>query len=237
LFPHDKVFALPQAAFSILILAYFELKTPLPAFSTQSVSEEDTFGNENHVCSGSRRRKKYLHQAILFENGNVENLHPEQPLSLKMQVELRCQSTCLNCGLHASSPASRHTSANEGCRALQPCPIPPLLHHIWRCTARPTSPRLLPISVHSQGHDYSCSEMEVFSSAGPLFSQPPPSGRAWPGGLPTAWKSRAGHAMPCYALLASCHHPARESLHNRICLLTGNRHAACRPLTRAAHRR
>ena len=143
MFPHDKVFALPQAAFSILILAYLELKTPLPAFSTQSVSEEDTFGSENHVCSGSRRRKKYLHQAILFENGNVENLHPEQPLSLKMQVELRCQSTCLNCGLHASSPASRHTSANEGCRALQPCPIPPTAAphlEIHSQTNQPSSP-------------------------------------------------------------------------------------------------
>ena len=55
------------------------------------------FGSE--VRSDSRRRKRSCIKLYSSEQRNVENPHPEQPLGLKMQVELRCQSPCLNSGI------------------------------------------------------------------------------------------------------------------------------------------
>lgn len=137
-----------------------------------------------------------------------------------MQVLLRWQSTfspSIAC-IKSPIPCSRDSGSES---FLSLAPLTPLL----QCTQSNSITPLL--SVHTMAaitHAARCPQLGWIAQ----IPQPPQSKRAWlPAAEPDACKSRGGHATLATLQRGILYEDRRR-------LLTGNRHAACGPLTHAS---
>jgi hypothetical protein len=181
---------------------------------------------EYAAYSGSRGRNKRLASSYTLSTTKMLSSCIEmQPLSLKMQVELRCQSTCLHHRwLHqiSPSPAGKLTSAN------QPCSPAPFSPHCCQ------SKSITSLRIHTSAMPPAATMSSAQLDWTTIFSASPNDG-AW---LPAANPQNACMEImrrPCHAaplLPPGRSFSAQFLCEDRICLLTGNSHPATGPLTR-----